>query len=62
MKNNAVRQPDFMIIGTQKAGTTYLWHMINEHPETDLPDKKEIHFLAQQRFTERAWDGISIIS
>jgi len=51
-----------MIIGTQKAGTTYLWHMINEHPETDLPDKKEIHFLAQQRFTERAWDGISIIS
>jgi hypothetical protein len=38
-------QPDFMIIGAQKAGTTWLWDKLRRHPGTSLPQKKEIHFF-----------------
>ncbi len=39
------RDPDFMIIGAQKAGTTWLWDKLKRHPGTSLPRKKEIHFF-----------------
>jgi len=39
--------PDFLIIGAQKSGTTWLWEMLNQHPETDLPQKKEHHFFSK---------------
>lgn len=39
------RKPDFLIIGAQKAATTWLWSILDAHPDTDLPDKKEIHFF-----------------
>ena len=38
-------KPDFIVIGAQKAGTSWLWAMLNQHPETSLPQKKEIHFF-----------------
>ena len=38
-------KPDFLIIGAQKSGTTWLWSMLNEHPETELPIEKEIHYF-----------------
>ena len=37
-------QPHFMIIGAQKAGTTWLWDKLKRHPGTSLPADKEIHF------------------
>lgn len=37
--------PDFLLIGAQRCGTTWLWKFLNEHPETDLPSTKEIHFF-----------------
>jgi hypothetical protein len=40
-----VRKPDFLIIGAQKAGTTWLWEMLKNHPGTSLPTEKEIHFF-----------------
>lgn len=40
-----MRKPDFIIIGCQKAGTTWLWGMLDQHPDTDLPNKKEIHYF-----------------
>ncbi len=40
-----MRKPDFILVGAQKCGTTWLWRMISEHPQTDLPKKKEIHFF-----------------
>ena len=40
-----IRKPDFLIIGAQKAATTWLWNVINAHPDTDLPHKKEIHYF-----------------
>lgn len=39
------QQLDFMIIGAQKAGTTWLWDKLKRHPGTSLPHKKEIHFF-----------------
>ena len=40
-----MKKPDFLIIGGQKCGTTWLWNMLHQHPETDLPEKKEIHYF-----------------
>ena len=37
--------PDFLIIGGQKCGTTWLWNMLKQHPDTDLPMSKEIHYF-----------------
>lgn len=42
LKKNA---PDFFIIGVQKAGTGWLWTMLNQHPRTSLPRQKEIHYF-----------------
>ncbi len=42
VKNNT---PDFFIIGAQKAGTTWLWSMLEQHPGTSLPAEKEIHYF-----------------
>ncbi len=37
--------PHFMIIGAQKAGTTWLWDKLVKHPNTSLPLNKEIHYF-----------------
>lgn len=41
-----LRQPPaFMIIGTQKGGTTSLHHYLNRHPDVCMAFKKEVHFF-----------------
>lgn len=37
--------PDFLIIGAQKAGTTWLFKNLESHPEIWLPPEKELHFF-----------------
>lgn len=37
--------PDFLCIGAQKAGTTWLHHNLSQQPGIWLPPVKEIHFL-----------------
>lgn len=44
MGNNA-KSPTFLVIGSQKAGTTWLADMIRQHPKICMPDKKELHFF-----------------
>ncbi|HLT94854.1 MAG TPA: sulfotransferase domain-containing protein [Membranihabitans sp.] len=39
------RSADFIIVGTQKAGTTALYHYLKEHPEIGMASKKELHFF-----------------
>ncbi|WP_424097675.1 sulfotransferase domain-containing protein [Moorena producens] len=36
--------PNFLIIGAQKAGTTWLSHNLREHPEVFIPSD-EIHYF-----------------
>ena len=37
--------PTFLICGTQKGGTTSLYHYLRDHPEIYMPLKKEVHFF-----------------
>ncbi len=37
--------PDFVIIGAQKCGTTFLYHLLGQHPHVEPATKKEIHFF-----------------
>jgi hypothetical protein len=37
--------PDFVIIGTQKGGTTFLYHLLTQHPLVEPAASKESHFF-----------------
>ncbi|NOR87088.1 MAG: sulfotransferase [Bacteroidales bacterium] len=37
--------PHFIIIGAQKGGTSSLFHYLSQHPQLNLPKKKELHFF-----------------
>lgn len=43
-----LRWPDFLVIGAQKAGTTWLWKQLRTHPQVRIPPKKEIHFFDRE--------------
>lgn len=37
--------PDFLGVGVQRAGTTFVNRALSEHPEVCTPDDKELHFF-----------------
>jgi hypothetical protein len=37
--------PDFVIVGAQKAGTTSLFHYLQQHPRIAAPSSKEVHYF-----------------
>jgi len=37
--------PDFLGIGAQKAGTTWLYGNLQQHPQLFLPEPKELHYF-----------------
>ncbi|MEM6888576.1 MAG: sulfotransferase [Pseudomonadota bacterium] len=39
------KTPNFLIIGAEKAGTTWLHDVLRAHPDLFLPDVKEVHFF-----------------
>lgn len=45
--------PDFICIGAQKAGTTWLHHHLNCHPQTAMPPMKEVNFFYHLNFREK---------
>jgi hypothetical protein len=49
--------PDFVGIGAQKAGTTWLSHNLQLHPEIWMPGIKELHY-----FNERVNDPRNVVS
>lgn len=49
-------KPTFMIVGSQKAGTTWLHECLQEHPEIFMPQIKEMHYFSRpedNRFSRR---------
>ncbi len=40
------RLPDFLIIGAQKSGTSWLHHQLRQHPEIFMPERKELHYFS----------------
>jgi hypothetical protein len=57
--------PDFLIVGAQKAGTTYLYHLLTRHPFVESATAKEVHYFDvhfsqgidwyRSRFPQPAW-------
>lgn len=41
----AGRFPDFLIIGAQKSGTSFLYSMLSQHPHVDPAARKEINYF-----------------
>ena len=37
--------PDFVVIGTAKGGTSYLYHLLTQHPYVEPAAAKELHFF-----------------
>lgn len=37
--------PDFVIIGAQKCGTTFLYDLLMQHPRVEPAERKEVHFF-----------------
>lgn len=48
-----LRYPDFICIGAQKAGTTWLDRMLRQHPDVWLPPTKEVHYF-NRAFEQKA--------
>ncbi len=44
-ETNPEAQPNFMIIGAEKSGTSSLYGYITQHPQVLIPAEKEIHFF-----------------
>jgi hypothetical protein len=40
--------PDFLVIGAEKAGTTWLYDRLKRHPTVFMPSVKELHFFNQR--------------
>lgn len=48
--------PNFLVIGAQKCGTTWLHQVLRQHPEVFVPKCKEIHFFNKSKNYERGVD------
>ena len=48
--------PDFLIIGAQKGGTTFLYNALRRHPYFKAATKKEIHFFDTQKYAKKGLD------
>ncbi len=45
--------PDFICIGAQKAGTTWLYRQLRAHPDAWLPPVKELHYFDRDAHAKR---------
>jgi len=45
MSQDLNRLPTFLVIGTNKAGTSTLYSVLKAHPQVFLPYRKELHFF-----------------
>jgi hypothetical protein len=47
-------QPDFLCIGAQKGGTSWLYQQLESHPDFWMPPVKELHYFDKLSRTKRA--------
>jgi hypothetical protein len=47
--------PDFLIIGTQRGGTTSLFHYLEEHPSVAAAVNKDLHFFDRKYSRGLGW-------
>jgi hypothetical protein len=51
----AERLPDFLVLGTQKGGTTTLQQLLMQHPGVYLAPGKEVHYFSKHWDQPTAW-------
>ena len=44
--DTSTTMPNFLIIGAAKAGTTSMWHHLEQHPQVYMHPKKQLNFFA----------------
>ncbi len=44
-KSRIAKGPNFLVVGTQKGGTTSMYEILKRHPQIFMPDTKEVHFF-----------------
>ena len=49
------RLPDFLVLGTQKGGTTSLQQLLGHHPEVFLAAGKEVHYFSLHHDQPLSW-------
>lgn len=49
------QQPDFIIAGVQKAGTTSLFRYLIQHKTVDKSLKKEVHYFDRNSIKSKNW-------
>jgi hypothetical protein len=54
MRKGSLRGPDFLVIGAQRAGTTWLHRVLQQHPALWLPPVKELHYFDKLK-RKRTW-------
>lgn len=47
--------PDFVIIGAQKCGTTFLYDLLSQHPHVEPAAKKEVHYFDRRFDKSLGW-------
>jgi len=53
---NQATLPQFLIVGAQRSGTTYLHHLLSQHPGVHMPPEKELHYFDLVPVRDRAVD------
>ncbi len=48
-------KPNFLCIGAQKAGTTWLYNILRHHPDIWMPPMKEIHYFDYLHLKQIDW-------
>jgi len=49
--------PHFLVIGTQKGGTTSLHKLLSQHPDVFLPECKEVQYFSLHADKPISWYG-----
>jgi Sulfotransferase family len=49
-------EPNFIVIGAMKSGTTSLHAYLRDHPQVFMPEKKELHFFVEEWNWKRGWE------
>ncbi|RKT44462.1 sulfotransferase domain-containing protein [Thiocapsa rosea] len=49
------RLPNFLVIGAQKSATTWLWSLLQQHPDIFMPDRKELNYFCY--YPLHRWEG-----
>ena len=55
MQSTSLRLPDFLVIGTQKGGTTSLQQLLARHRQVFLPPCKEVHYFSLHHEQPASW-------